>query len=340
MGVIMTGEVIDQEICDSIQDDLVIPYVIEDESIEFEGSQSNLFTAKRFLEEGRYFTTLDELDNAMISVEETMKKFQGLNLSCAIISSQKLLNLLKAVDLDVTEFEEVVTAVDACFSMGIYEEATNLMDKLKYDIIKMQQEQSEKISAMISMLKENSDDQKNLGFDISELEECLQHSNNFFRNSFILECIDRINCTGQPDEESRKEQVGMMKEAIDFVEGLIEDAKSIGAFVDIPEANLEKARSLWDEEDFQMSIYKIIEAEEKVNRLIQNQVNKALGLRKTMEDRYWTVVSSKLKSQSKNKRDEAKVEILNHEVHTCKRCGERTYYLEQWRRWYCYKCRE
>lgn len=324
----------DVEVMETDPDQIMVP------SMDFGDLEYRLSTAQSAFNEGRYLISLEEIESAMGNVDDTMKKFQDINISLAILSSQRMLDLIRIAEVDVSDAENALIEANQWFYEGIYNEAAIILDNLKIEILKLQQEQSENLSNMITGLQEHIENSKNFGVEVQDAENDLHYVKRLFGNGLVLECVETIKKAYQVVNENRTERIAIMKESMDFVENLMEEAEGIGANIDEPLATLENARSLWNNGEYQMSIYKTIDTEEKVNELIQKQVDKALRLKKTLEDRYWAVVSSKLRSNSEPEQNEAMEKIRKENFHMCRSCGHRMTYLDQWKRWYCYNCRD
>ena len=62
-----------------------------------------LYQMEPTFEIGKYSELLEHIENAISSGEASLKKFQGIGLSLAILSSQRLIDSVKAVEIGVED---------------------------------------------------------------------------------------------------------------------------------------------------------------------------------------------------------------------------------------------
>jgi len=304
----------------------------KDETVQFSELNEMLSQIEQIYDAGKYSELLERIQNAISSGESTLKKFHGIGLSLAILSSQRWMDSIKDMDMMVKDAEEMLIQAKRNFLDDRYEDALKSINDLKDMTSKLQEEQKEKLSEMIKNIESHIEEARNIGSNVIQVESLMKDAKTTLENDMLIKCAETVRKAQVLIGEAGEERIAVIKEAMTFVESIIEQAKGIGADVETASKHLEKARAFFDNKDFQMCMHTTIQAEEMTTELIQSQVDKALALKKSLEDRYRAVAFSKEPEPIKFE------EIPSEEKMNCTICGNPLEYIEQYKRWYCYTC--
>jgi tetratricopeptide (TPR) repeat protein len=306
----------------------------KDETVEFSEFNDMLSQMGQIYETGNYPKLLEQIENAIGSSEAALKKLQETGLSLALLSSQRWMDSIKDIQMGDKEAEELLLQAKRYFLDERYEDAAIAIIKLKDIGFELQNEQKEKLSELIKDVESRLEKAKDIGTNVEQAERMIKEAKATLDNDLLIKCSETLGKIEVLIGEAGEERLTVIKEAISFVESIIEDAKSIGADVESPLKHLEKAKAFFDNKDYQMCMHTTIQAEEMTTELIQKQVDRALALKKSLEDRYKAVATVTPPEEVKFE------EMSSQEKTNCPTCGNPAEYIEQYNRCYCYNCQK
>jgi hypothetical protein len=331
---------------------------VKDETAELSALNDLLTKMEPAFESDNCADLLGYIDEAISTGYSNFKKFQGIGLSLAILSSQRMIDSIKALDLSVDEAEKLLTQTKRHFLDDMYVEASEVVNKLRDLTPALQEKQRKRLSKMIRAVESTTASAGKIGANVRQAQNLLKEAKAHFDEDRFIECAEFVMKARDAIVKTKTEREALIEEAIDFVEELIQNAKGIGADVAAPSKHLAKAKSLFENRDFQMCMYTTIQAEEITTDLIRQQVDRALALQKSLEDRFRAVATSPMYQQMKSRgpqaeaggvvsgekeaveeEQEGKEETEKEEKkYPCQTCGNSLDYIEQYKRWYCYTC--
>ena len=304
----------------------------KDEPFKFDELNDMLSQMEQIYDTGKYSELLEHIEKAISYCESTLKKFQGIGLSFAILSSQKWIDSIKDIEMSVIDAEELLLQAKRNFLGDMYEDAMKAIRELKDLTPKLEEEQKGKLSEMIRGIESHIEEAKAIGTNVEQAERLVKEAKVTLENDLLIKCAEAVRKAQVLIGEAGEDRKAVINEAMTFVEGIIEEARAIGADVKAPLQHLEKARAFFDNKDFQICMHTTIQAEEMTTELIQKQVEKALALKKSLEDRYKAVATSTYQQEAK--------ETISEWKANCQTCGNSLEYVEQYNRWYCYNCQK
>ena len=287
------------------------------------------------------------IEEAVSSGDASFKKFQGIGLSIAILSSQRMIDSIKALNLSVDDAENLLFQAKRHFVDDKYDEAGEVVYKLRDITSTLQEKQRERLSKMIKAVESTIESAGKIGADVIQTENMVKEAKALFEKDRFIDCAEYVMKARDAIVKTKTEREALIEEAMGFVKGLIEEAECIGADVSKPLKHLDKAESLFEDKDFQMCMHTTIQAEEMTTDLIRQQVDRALALQKSLEDRFRAVATStvyhKLKSEGFQEgtggaASGVKEAEGEEKKHPCQTCGKPLDYIEKYSRWYCYNC--
>lgn len=306
----------------------------KEETIELSELNEMLSQMKQIFETGKYEELLGHIENIIGSAETALKKFQGVGLSLAILSSQKWIDSIRDIEISVKDAEELLDQSKRNFLDDAYDDATKAIQKLRDMTSDLHKEQKERLFEMIKDVESHIGEAKSIGTNVIGAERMIKEAKVALENDLLIMGAESVRKAQVLIGEAGEERITVIKEAMAFVESITEEAKKLGADVEAPSKHMEKARAFFDNKDFQMCMHTTIQAEEMTTELIDKQVNKAIALKKSLEDRYRVVATKSPYQQVKS--EEIEWEVKN----SCPTCGSPLNYIEEYKRWYCYNCQK
>ena len=306
----------------------------KDESAEFTQLNEMLSQMEQLYETGKYSELLDRIEDAISSSETILIKFQGIGLSLAILSSQRWIDSIKEIEMSNKEAKELLLQAKRNFLDENYDDAAIAIRKLRKLTSELEKEQKEKLTEMIEDMGTRIEEAKSIGTNVDQAERMIKEAKAGLESDLLIKSAEAVGKAQILIGEAGEERFAVIKEAMSFVEGIIEEAKAIGADVESPLKHLEKAKAFFEDKDYQMCMHTTIQAEEMTTELIQKQVERALALKRSLEERYRAVATTKPTEEVKFE------EIPSEEKTNCPICGNPAEYIEQYDRWYCYNCQK
>lgn len=312
------------------------------EEIEFREVEQTFSQIEVMYRTGDFKETLNRIEDVINSGEETLEKFQKLGLSLAILSSQKLIDSLKEVEMDTEDAEEMLLQAKKHFVDERYSDATKEVWNIKDITQELHQKHREKLTELIRACEADIEKAKTIGAGIGAAEHVLNEARISLENDFLISCTVALRKAQGLVEMGGKDRKTVILETITFVEKMIEEASGIGADVKAPFEHLEKAKELFDKGEYTICMQTTVKAEQATTEAIQTQVEKAKELQKSLEDRYMMVSTSVPYQQQKTEygkevKDTEPAETSG-EKHPCQNCGKSLDYIKEYKRWYCYQC--
>jgi len=307
--------------------------MMKEEPVVFSELTSMLSQAEEIYKTGDYERLLEHMENLLFSGETTLKKSQEVSLSLAILSSQKWLDSAKDIEMNVEDAKELLLRARRNFHDGEFQDANNAIIKFKDLIPDFKKEQKDRLLEMIKDVESHIEEAKNIGTNVIPVERIISEARTTLESDLIIKSAELINKAQVLIGEVGEERKSVISETMSFVDRIIEDAKGIGADIEAPLKHMEKAKAFFDNKDYQMCMHTTIQAEEMATELINKQVEKALALKKSLEDRYRAVVTAPYKTKEPES-------VVSEEEKICSGCGKPATYIDEYRRWYCYSCQK
>ncbi len=222
----------------------------KDETVQFTELNEMLSQIEQIYDAGKYSELLERIQNAISSGESTLKKFQSIGLSLAILSSQRWMDSIKDMDMMVEDAEELLVQAKRNFLDDRYEDALKSINYLKDMTPKLQEEQKEKLSEMIKNIESHIEEARNIGSNVIQVENLIKDAKTTLENDMLIKCAETVRKAQVLIGEAGEERIAVIKEAMTFVESIIEQAKGIGADVEAATKHLEKAKSILRKQGF------------------------------------------------------------------------------------------
>jgi hypothetical protein len=288
---------------------------------------------------GRSFELLGNIENTLLIGDTALKRFQCKGLCLAILSSQKFIEALSEIEVDLGDAEHLINQSKKNLSNGMFHEAIVAVKELNEMTPILNNRYKKRLIEMMEDMESGIRDSKKIGANLIECERLLIEAKAFFENDILFDCKETLKEAKKALSEARLHRITVIKEAVGFVERMIADAKSIGANIQDAEEQLDQAKSQFIDEDFHTCINSTIQAEEFTCDLIQDQVKKAKDLQNSLDERFKAVTTSTYNEQSKS---EDWLDVANVDPYKipCRTCGEPMEYVDRYRTWFCNKCQK
>ncbi|UCE73060.1 MAG: hypothetical protein JSV56_08445 [Methanomassiliicoccales archaeon] len=300
----------------------------------------------------RYTEVLSQLSYAMSSCETAQKRIQGIGLSYALLSSQKLLDSIqfadmKDMELGVNRAKTLLSQAKRDYFFQVYDEAHSSIKEIKALNHGIREKHRMKLSGIIKTIESDIESSKGFGANVRKAERKIKEARHLFQNDLLVPSSEAARSAKELVEAAKEERTAIIKEAVAFVEKIIVEAKEIGIDVSVPMGELERAKALYLGKKYQMCMYATISAEEEATKLILQQVQKTMELKRSLEARFMEVARSDpsqmtktqglLKNDLDIKPNEPKAKITKPK-NLCPACNNPVEYYHRYRRWYCSFC--
>jgi len=312
---------------------------VKDKTVEFTDMRDMQRRAEFSKNKRQYPDLMAHLEASISRGEARFRRFQGIGLSLAILSSEKTIDSFKSLGIGVDYPASLLLEAKRDFALGDYDDASSIVVKIRDLTMNLHREYREKLENRLGLLSARIRDTENIGADMGNVNIAMADATKTLEDDRLLDCSSLLDRLESAINDSWIQRTALIRVTIEFVATLIEDARDIGGDVKEAKEKLEDARKLFDEEKFQECIEMTIEAEKVVTELIRQQAQRAQTLLKTLEERY-SVASAD--THLRRARVETSISGLDlvESKKPCPACGKALSFIEKYNRWYCYSCEQ
>jgi hypothetical protein len=307
---------------------------------------------EEFYKSGRYLDILEFIPFAIESSEKAAKKVMGSALSIALISSQKVITSLKSanlkdMELGIQRAEALLKRTKSEYFYENYQNSVKSLNELSILTSRLQVNQRETVFKNIGDIESEIQKVKGFGTNTKKAKLKLNEAKKFFELDQLVQASNAISSAKEEIEHAKTDRISVISETVSFVEKLIEAAKEIGADVEIPAKEMDRARSFYSQGQYQMCMFITIKAEEMTTDIIHSQAEKVRSLQRSLVTRYKEVSTSDSQEDElepkvpKNFKSEIEKIITSvPKISHCPNCKNQIEYYDRYRRWYCPNCRK
>ncbi|UCG69390.1 MAG: hypothetical protein JSV09_16705 [Thermoplasmata archaeon] len=209
--------------------------------------------------------------------------FERIRRAFVIYAFRQLISDLKESGIDIGEAEMLTNRAAEFLHHEENEELDGIIQQITNKAEELQKEQAKRLKELISDVDEFIDQARDLGADINEAKKLLRKAEDAFDSKIFKKVSDFATKARKSAEEARRDRIQGISDSLLFVRTILTDAKEIGADVAEPEEIYSQAKTAFDGEDYSECKSLIKEAEQLALQLQDDQIQKALKLRKRRE---------------------------------------------------------
>jgi hypothetical protein len=319
-----------------------------DPKIDFNYYDRMGYVLEDVLKLGGYFELLEFLPEVIDSGESAAKKVMETGISIALLSSQKVIDSLKLtnlrdMELGIKKAEILLSDAKSNYFYKNYINAYSALNEVRALTSRLKDDQKKSILDLIKCLESEIQTAKGFGVNTKLANRRLKEAKEYLESDLQVQATEAIFSGMENIESAKDDRIMVISETITFVEKLVDAANEIGTDVTVPKKEIEKAKALFMDRQYQLCMYATIKAEELSVDLIHEQAEKARNLQRSLVTRFTevsTADSNQIKSQNENKKSEKseipKTQTVNENI--CPFCENQVEYYDRYRRWYCAHC--
>jgi DNA-directed RNA polymerase subunit RPC12/RpoP/uncharacterized phage infection (PIP) family protein YhgE len=213
-------------------------------------------------------------------IEDLTIRFEMVRKAYVIFAFRQLIADVKASGIDVGDVEELVLKAAEYFHMGKTEELDGVLEEISQKAIELQSEQAKKLKELINEVEEFIDQSRDLGVESEEARDLLRKSEEAFESKTFKKVAYYATKAKKAAEDAREDRIKGISDALLFVKTILEDTREIGADVSEVEKLYEEARVAFEENKYMKCKTLIKEVEQAALELQDNQIKKAMSLKK------------------------------------------------------------
>jgi hypothetical protein len=313
-----------------------------DYEVDLKNVQRKFFELEAMFQKNMYLDTLTAVEEAISSGKDEAKKVQGIGLSYALLSSQKLLESLKYahvpdMEVGILRADELLVSAKKDYFYENYKNANKSLIEFKVLTFRLSDKQKVKIAEHIKKSELELEEVRRFGANTKVAARKLKEAKKFLSQDLVVPSTEALISARELVKEAEVERSQVISQTISFVEKMISDAQAIGAGTADPEKELNKAKSLFLEKRYQMCMYATIKAEELAADIIQKQAEQARKLEDSLMARF-REVAAKEPYQKMELVEESEVKEKPSVQKMCPTCQNPIEYYDRYRKWYCAFC--
>jgi hypothetical protein len=307
---------------------------------------------EEFYKLGRYLEILEFIPTAIDLSEKAAKKVIGEALSIALLSSNKVIDSLKTanikdMELGIQKAEALLIKTKSDYLYENYHNSAKSLNELSILTSRLQVNQREGILKIITDIESELQKVKGFGTNTKKAKSKLNEAKKYLECDKLVQTWKAAASANEQIEEAKSDRILVISETVSFVEKLIEAASEIGADIDIPAKEMEKAKAFFSQGHYQMCMFITIKAEQIVTDIIHSQANKVRSLQRSLVTRFKEVSKTDLEdteSDSENQKNFTSDLLRTIEdtpkISVCPHCENQMEYYDRYRRWYCSFCQK
>lgn len=216
-------------------------------------------------------------------IEDMSKRFERVRKAFVIYAFRQLISDVKGSGIDTEETEALVLKAAEFFHRKEYEELESILSDMANKAENLIKEQSKRMKDLILEVEEFLDQARDLGADTKEARDLFRKAEEAFDSKSYKKVDNFAIKAKKAAEEARKDRIQGLSDSLLFVKTILDDTKEIGADISEADSLYKKAKSAFDEEDYNECKTLIKEAEQMALQLQDAQIQKALSLRRRRE---------------------------------------------------------
>jgi hypothetical protein len=300
------------------------------------------------LQLGGYFELLEFLPEVIDSAEDAAKKLMETGISAALLSSQKVIGSLKLTNLNDMELgikkaEILLADAKTSYFYKNYKNAYTALNEVRALTTRLKDDQKQSISDLIKCLESEIQNAKGFGSNTKLANRKLNEAKEYLESDLQVQATEAVFSGMENIESAKSDRIAVISETITFVEKLVDAAFEIGTDVTAPKKELEKAKVLFVDGQYQLCMHATIKAEELSVDLIHTQAEKVRNLQRSLVTRFREVSTtdgnqstSQNEIEKSEKSEDPKTQTANKNI--CPYCENPVEYYDRYRRWYCAYC--
>jgi tetratricopeptide (TPR) repeat protein len=260
--------------------------------VDFGNAEDLLDQARMRFEESNYDRAAGLAEEALAIADLSMVKFQRLAMAYTLMASQRLIEDSGRSGHDVEDAASRLVEAKKRFSDG------SLMDDLT--VIRALQEAtrslySKDIHEARETIYEAQDlvaDAEGLGADVSSAREFLRMGRIALDRTDHADALQMAAKAKEAAEEARLRRIEEIQEAIPVTQGMIQEARNVGADVSESERLIKQAEIALEAKDFVLVSELVKRAERSAMESQHYQIEKAMELRRRQVEKTHAIIES------------------------------------------------
>jgi hypothetical protein len=216
-------------------------------------------------------------------ITDMKDSFERVRRAFVIYAFRQLISDLKESGIDIGEAENLTAKAAESLHFEENEELDGIIEEITIKAEELLKEQAKSLKELMSSVEEFIDQAKDLGADVSEAKKLLRKAEDAFDSKIFKKVSELATKANKAAEDARRDRIQGISDSLLFVKTILTDAREIGADVTEPEEIYSKAKSAFDEENYNDCKSLIKEAEQLALQLQDDQIQKAMKLRKRRE---------------------------------------------------------
>jgi hypothetical protein len=216
-------------------------------------------------------------------IEDLAIRFEMVRKAYVIFAFRQLIADVKASGIDVGDVEELVLKAAEHFHLGETEELDGVLEGISEKAKELQNEQAKKLKELIDEVDEFIDQSRELGVESEEARDLLRKAEEAFESKTFKKVAYYASKAQKSAETAREERIKGISDALLFVKTILEDTREIGADVSEVEKLYDEAQEAFKTDKYMKCKTLIKEVEQTALEIQDNQIKKAMQLRKKRE---------------------------------------------------------
>jgi DNA-directed RNA polymerase subunit RPC12/RpoP len=216
-------------------------------------------------------------------IEDISIRFEMVRKAYVIFAFRQLIADVRDSGIDIGDVEELVLSAAEHFHQGEAEELDGILEEMSEKAKELQTLQAKKLKEMIEDVEEFIDESRDLGVESEEARDLLRKAEEAFESKTFKKVGYYASKAKKAAEKAREDRIKGISDALLFVKTILEDTREIGADVTEVEELYEEAQEAFEQEKYMKCKTLIKEVEQTALELQDNQIKKAMSLKKRRE---------------------------------------------------------
>ena len=258
--------------------------------VDFDQCEDLLDQTRMRFEEHNFEGALGAAVEAHESEESCRRDFSKSVMAYAILSTQRLVEECGKAGRDVKEATELLRKAEKQYGEGNFSGGTSLLRDMEAVSRSLFSAEVQRARDQIHSAQEVVRDVANLGGDVRRAEDSLNEARDSLRRSEYTASIERAARAVELAENARQDRVRNIEDAIPSTVSIIEEAKHVGADVSDAERLVSKTKTAIASKEYLLASELIKRAERAAMETQQNQIIKAMELRRRQVEKAQGIV--------------------------------------------------
>ena len=239
--------------------------------IDLTTTDANIQTLKTVFEGGKHRDVHGHAKQMITAASEMLKKVERTGYAYVLTSATHIVNEMKVAGLDVTQVEKMLSKGKAEFAKNL-DSTRKIVADLEVEIERLKTEQVSKLEGKLKEIDDSITQAKKIDAEVDEAEELMKEARALYEAQDFSECVKLIQEVDDIIQDAHRAKIQGITQLVLDVDGLIENAKSIGADTSDAEKILTNAKNAFKTKDYVTCIEDLNKAEEMVSSRLQTKL--------------------------------------------------------------------